>query len=32
MQGWGEMQKMFWAQMGINVPAGDGSDPKTKKK
>lgn len=28
MQGWGEMQKMFWSQMGVNMPA----DPKAKKK
>lgn len=30
MQGLGDMQKMFWAQMGINVP--DAADPKSKKK
>lgn len=27
MQGWGEMQKMFWAQMGVKMPdAPDGKD------
>lgn len=31
MQGWGDMQKMFWGQMGINVPGGE-TDPKAKKK
>lgn len=30
MQGWGEMQKMFWSQMGVPMPAG--TDSKTKKK
>lgn len=30
MQGWGEMQKMFWSQMGVAMP--DGADPKQKKK
>ena len=30
MQGWGDMQKMFWGQMGVNMP--EGTDPKTKKK
>ena len=29
MQGWGDMQKMFWAQMGVNMP---GEEPKTAKK
>ena len=29
MQGWGDMQKMFWGQMGINIPD---ADPKSKKK
>ncbi len=29
MNGWGEMQKMFWGQMGVNMP---GEDSKTKKK
>ena len=29
MQGWGEMQKMFWSQMGVNMP---GEDSKPKKK
>lgn len=31
MQGLGDMQKMFWAQMGINVPDAPG-DSKSKKK
>jgi hypothetical protein len=30
MNGWGEMQKMFWAQMGVNVPADDAGKPKKK--
>lgn len=29
MNGWGEMQKMFWSQMGVNMP---GEDSKPKKK
>ncbi len=29
MNGWGEMQKMFWGQMGVNMP---GEDSKPKKK
>lgn len=29
MQGWTDMQKMFWGQMGVDVPAGEKS---TKKK
>jgi Family of unknown function (DUF6489) len=33
MQGWGDMQKTFWSQMGINVPsASDNSETKNKKK
>lgn len=28
MQGWGDMQKMFWSQMGVTMP----DDPKSKKK
>lgn len=24
MQGWGEMQKMFWGQMGMGAPAASG--------
>ncbi len=31
MQGWGEMQKMFWSQMGVTMPA-NGGDAKSKKK
>ena len=31
MQGWGDMQKMFWGQMGINMPD-MGAEPKSKKK
>ena len=31
MQGWGDMQKMFWGQMGINIPGTD-PDSKSKKK
>ncbi len=31
MQGWGEMQKMFWDQMGINS-TGSGSSKKTAEK
>lgn len=31
MQGWGEMQKMFWSQMGINIPGGEDAS-KSKKK
>lgn len=30
MQGWGDMQKMFWGQLGINIP--DAGDSKAKKK
>ena len=30
MQGWGDMQKMFWGQMGVTMP--DGNEPKPKKK
>ena len=29
MQGWGDMQKMFWGQMGVTMP---GEQPKTAKK
>lgn len=29
MNGWGEMQKMFWGQMGVNM---NGTDSKSKKK
>jgi hypothetical protein len=29
MQGWGDMQKMFWGQMGVTMP---GDPPKTAKK
>jgi hypothetical protein len=29
MQGWGDMQKMFWTQMGVNM---SGEEPKTAKK
>lgn len=31
MQGWGEVQKMFWSQMGVNTPgsAKKSSDTKT---
>lgn len=32
MQGWGDMQKMFWQQMGINMPGDPASDSKSKKK
>ena len=34
IQGWGEMQKMFWAQMGMPMDvkkSGSSSDSKTKK-
>lgn len=30
MQGWGDMQKMFWSQMGVQMP--DASADKSKKK
>lgn len=30
MQGWGDMQKMFWGQMGVTVP-GDASKADKKK-
>lgn len=31
MQGWGEMQKMFWNQMGVNMPdQADGAKQKKK--
>lgn len=29
MNGWGEMQKMFWSQMGVNM---NGTPPSSKKK
>jgi hypothetical protein len=29
MQGWGDMQKMFWGQMGVTMP---GDEPKAAKK
>ena len=29
MQGWSDMQKMFWGQMGVTMP---GEDPKAAKK
>lgn len=32
MNNLGEMQKMFWSQMGINMPDVTGSDTKSKKK
>ncbi len=32
MQGLGEMQKMFWSQMGMNTPQGDKPDVKTDNK
>lgn len=28
MQGWGEMQKMFWGQMGMNMPDAGGKGKK----
>jgi len=31
MQGWGEMQKMFWQQIGVDMP-NPASDSKAKKK
>ncbi len=31
MQGWGEMQKMFWSQMGVKIPEND-SKAKSKTK
>lgn len=30
MQGWGDMQKMFWGQLGVNIP--DTADSRAKKK
>jgi hypothetical protein len=30
MQGWGDMQKVFWSQMGVTMP--DASGEKSKKK
>lgn len=33
MQGWSDMQKMFWGQMGVDIPSADKSDDgKAKKK
>ncbi len=32
MNGWGDMQKMFWSQMGIDVPGGGSDTAKSKKK
>lgn len=32
MQSFGEMQKMFWSQMGVNAPADDASSDKDKSK
>jgi hypothetical protein len=32
MQGWGDMQKIFWSQMGINIPTNDTAESKAKKK
>jgi len=29
VQGWGEMQKMFWAQMGMEMPDADKGNKKT---
>jgi hypothetical protein len=31
MQGWGEMQKMFWSQMGVNMPGADTAKKSSKK-
>lgn len=28
MQGWGDMQKMFWSQMGVEVQSGDSKSKK----
>ena len=30
MQGWTDMQKMFWGQMGVDVNGEDGKNPKKK--
>ena len=30
MQSFGEMQKMFWSQMGVNAPGGDATEDKDK--
>ena len=30
MQGWGDMQKMFWAQMGVNMPGEELKNAKKK--
>ena len=32
VQGWGEMQKMFWAQMGMQAPSSTTTTPKEKDK
>lgn len=31
MQGWGDMQKMFWGQMGVNMPDAPGAASAKKK-
>ena len=28
IESWGEMQKMFWAQMGVDAPGASQTDPK----
>ncbi len=30
MQGWTDMQKMFWGQMGVDMTGADGKQPKKK--
>lgn len=30
IQGWGDVQKMFWEQMGVNAPSMDGKPTKNK--
>lgn len=30
MQGWGDMQKVFWSQMGVTMPDASGEKPKKK--
>ena len=30
IQGFGEMQKIFWSQMGVNMPSGDDDSEKKK--
>ena len=32
MDGFGQMQKMFWSQMGVNMPDAPAADTKSKKK